>query len=202
MDFLPQSLVQLIEELQQLPGIGPKSAQRLAFHLLKASDSRLENLSRAVGQVKQNVVSCSTCFSLTTETPCRICSDARRDRSLLCIVEGTLDLVAIEKTGEYNGLYHVLQGKLSPLEGVGPEDLRIAELFGRLTGEDCETKEVILALNPDLEGDTTALFLKQKLATFSPVHVSRIARGIPSGGNLEFTDDVTLIRALQGRQTM
>ncbi len=202
MDFLPESITRLIEELQQLPGIGPKSAQRLAFHLLKAPDARLESFGSAVGNVKKNVTQCSQCFSLTTESPCKICSDARRDKTLLCVVETTLDLIAIEKTGEFNGLYHVLQGKISPLEGIGPEDLKITELFMRLTEEGCQVKEVILALNPDLEGDTTALFLRQKLASMCPVNVSRIARGIPSGGNLEYTDDNTLIRALQGRQTM
>lgn len=202
MDFLPESITRLIEELQQLPGVGPKSAQRLAFHFLKAPDARLESFSTAVAGVKTGVIPCGMCFSLTTESPCRICSDARRDRSILCVVESTLDLIALEKTGEFQGLYHVLQGKLSPLEGVGPEDLRMAELFERLTEEGGEVKEVILALNPDLEGDTTALFLRQKLAGLSPVNVSRIARGIPSGGNLEYTDDATLIRAMQGRQTM
>lgn len=202
MDFLPESITRLIEELQQLPGIGPKSAQRLAFHLLKAPESRLESFSGAVAEVKKGVISCGTCHSLTTENPCRICSDAGRDRSILCVVESTLDLIALEKTGEFQGLYHVLQGTLSPLEGVGPDDLRIAELFMRMTEADCEIKEIILALNPDLEGDTTALFLRQKLAGLSPVNVSRIARGIPSGGNLEFTDDATLIRAMQGRQVM
>ncbi len=202
MDFLPESITRLIEELQQLPGIGPKSAQRLAFHLLKSPDSRLESFSSAVGNIKKNVVSCGTCFSLTTESPCKICSNAHRDQSLLCVVESTLDLIAIEKTGEFTGRYHVLQGKISPLEGIGPEDLKIAELFMRLTDEGCPVKEVILALNPDLEGDTTALFLRQKLASMCPVNVSRIARGIPSGGNLEYTDDNTLIRALQGRQSM
>lgn len=202
MDFLPESITRLIEELQQLPGVGPKSAQRLAFHFLKASDARLESFSTAVAGVKTGVIPCGMCFSLTTESPCRICSDSRRDRSILCVVESTLDLIALEKTGEFQGLYHVLQGKLSPLEGVGPEDLRIAELFDRLTEVGGLVKEVILALNPDLEGDTTALFLRQKLAGLSPVNVSRIARGIPSGGNLEYTDDATLIRAMQGRQTM
>lgn len=202
MDFLPESITRLIEELQQLPGIGPKSAQRLAFYLLKASESRLQGFSGAVADVKKGVISCGTCHSLTTENPCRICSDAGRDRSVLCVVESTLDLIALEKTGEFQGLYHVLQGKLSPLEGVGPDDLRIGELFARMTEEGCEIKEIILALNPDLEGDTTALFLRQKLASLSPVNVSRIARGIPSGGNLEFTDDATLIRAMQGRQSM
>jgi len=202
MDFLPESITRLIEELQQLPGIGPKSAQRLAFHLLKAPDARLESFGDAVAGVKKDVVACEKCFSLTTENPCRICSDARRDQSLLCVVESTLDLIALEKTGEYRGLYHVLQGKLSPLEGVGPEDLRIAELFTRLTEADGTVKEVILALNPDLEGDITSSFLRQKLEAISPIYVSRIARGIPSGGNLEYTDDATLIRAMQGRQAM
>lgn len=202
MDFLPASITRLIEELQQLPGIGPKSAQRLAFHLLKSPESRLQSFSGAVAEVKTGVISCGTCHSLTTENPCRICSDARRDKSILCVVESTLDLIALEKTGEFNGRYHVLQGKLSPLEGVGPEDLRIGELFARMTDVGCEIKEIILALNPDLEGDTTALFLRQKLLAISPVQVSRIARGIPTGGNLEFTDDATLIRAMQGRQTM
>lgn len=202
MDFLPESITRLIEEFQQLPGIGPKSAQRLAFHLLKSPDGRVEGLSSAVAGIKSGVVSCSRCFSLTTENPCKICGNPRRDESLLCIVESTLDLIAIEKTGEYHGLYHVLQGKISPLEGIGPEDLKITELFIRLTEENCPVKEVILALNPDLEGDTTALFLRQKLAAICPVNVTRIARGIPSGGNLEYTDDSTLIRALQGRQTM
>lgn len=202
MDFLPASITRLIEELQQLPGIGPKSAQRLAFHLLKSPESRLQSFSGAVAEVKTGVISCGTCHSLTTENPCRICSDARRDKSILCVVESTLDLIALEKTGEFNGRYHVLQGKLSPLEGVGPEDLRIGELFARMTDVGCEIKEIILALNPDLEGDTTALFLRQKLLAISPVQVSRIARGIPTGGNLEFTDDATLIRAMQGRQVM
>jgi recombination protein RecR len=202
MDFLPESIVRLIEEFQQLPGIGPKSAQRLAFHLLKASDGRLEGFGAAVKGLKDGVVSCSTCFSLTTENPCRICSDARRDQGVLCVVESTLDLIAIEKTGEYRGLYHVLQGKLSPLDGIGPEDLRAFELFERVSAEGSTVREVILALNPDLEGDTTALFLRQKLTSWGELAVSRIARGIPSGGNLEYTDDATLIRAMQGRQSM
>ncbi len=207
MDFLPESLTRLIEELQMLPGIGPKSAQRLAFHLLKSGDARLEGLSGAVAEVKKGVIECGECFSLTTASPCKICSDPGRDRSLLCVVESTLDLIALEKTGEFKGLYHVLQGKISPLDGVGPEQLKVVELFARVTeGEDSGlrpvVKEIIFALNPDLEGDTTALFLQQRLATFRPLTLSRIARGLPSGGNVEYADDATLIRALQGRQLM
>lgn len=202
MDFLPASITNLIEAFSQLPGIGHKSAQRLAFHLLKAPDSKLEDLSMAVSELKKNVLPCGVCFSLSSESLCPICRAPERDRNLLCVVESTLDLIAIEKTGEYHGLYHVLEGKLSPLDGIGPDDLRVAELFSRLTEVGSPIKEVILALNPDLEGDTTALFLQQKLNALCPVQVSRIARGIPSGGNLEFTDDATLIRAMQGRQML
>lgn len=199
MDFLPESITRLIEELSLLPGIGPKSAQRLTFHLLKAPEARVLRLSEAVGDIKKGVLTCSLCCSLTTENPCKICSHPQRDTSVLCVVENTLDLLTLEKTGEYKGLYHVLQGKISPLDGIGPEDLRIADLFKRLHAEDSTIKEVILALNPDLEGDTTALFLQQQL---KHLQVTRLARGLPSGGHLEYTDEATLIRALQGRQTM
>ncbi len=201
MDFLPDSLKTLMEELSHLPGVGPKSAQRLAFHLLKSPEAMTEKLGDAVKEVRVGVQQCSTCFSLTTSDPCRICSDSRRDASVLCVLESTLDLIAIEKTGEYRGRYHVLQGKLSPLDGVGPDELKLAELFSRLM-EEGPVREVILALNPDLEGDTTALYIQKKLGTFSAVHVSRIARGIPSGGHLEYTDEATLIRAMEGRQKM
>ncbi|QQR54439.1 recombination protein RecR [Candidatus Peregrinibacteria bacterium] len=202
MDFLPDSLTKLIEELGRLPGIGPKSAQRLAFHLLKSADFKVHGLGEAILNVKNGVQECGHCFSLTTSNPCKICSGPGRDRSLLCVIESTLDLIAIEKTGEYKGLYHVLQGRLSPLDGVGLEQLRITELFVRLSESGCETRELILALNPDLEGDTTALYIQKQVASFSALHVSRIARGIPSGGHLEYTDDATLIRALEGRQRL
>lgn len=202
MDFLPDSLKVLMEELGKLPGIGSKSAQRLAFHLLKSPEAMTEKLGAAVRDVRVGVQQCSVCFSLTTSDPCKICDDPVRDASVLCVVESTLDLIAIEKTGEYRGRYHVLQGRLSPLDGVGPEELKLAELFSRLMDETGGVKEVILALNPDLEGDTTALYIQKKLGTFSAVHVSRIARGIPSGGHLEYTDEATLIRAMEGRQKM
>lgn len=202
MDFLPDSLKVLMEELGKLPGIGSKSAQRLAFHLLKSPEAMTEKLGAAVRDVRVGVQQCSVCFSLTTSDPCKICDDPGRDASVLCVVESTLDLIAIEKTGEYRGRYHVLQGRLSPLDGVGPEELKLAELFSRLMDETGGVKEVILALNPDLEGDTTALYIQKKLGTFSAVHVSRIARGIPSGGHLEYTDEATLIRAMEGRQKM
>ncbi len=202
MDFLPDSILRLINELGRLPGIGPKSAQRLAFHLLKQPNVRNDSLAQAISKAREGVLTCSQCQSLTDQEVCRICSNPTRERDKLCIVESTLDLIALEKTGEYKGLYHVLQGRLSPLEGIGPEQLKIAELFARLTKENQPIREIILALNPDLEGDTTALFLQKKLASFSVLSVSRIARGIPTGGHLEYTDDATLIRALQGRQVL
>lgn len=202
MNFLPKSISRLIDELSRLPGIGPKSAQRLAFHLLKSQDSKLQSLGDAIARAREGVMKCNTCFCLTSEDPCVICGDAKRDRGILCVVESTLDMIAIEKTGEFHGLYHVLEGRISPLDGIGPDDVRIAELFMRITDKDSAIKEVILALNPDLEGDTTALFLQRKLATLDSLKISRLARGIPSGGNLEYTDDATLIRALEGRQVL
>ena len=202
MDFLPKSIHLALEELSRLPGIGPKSAQRLAFWLLKRSDVRNQSLGDSILGIKKGVMTCEVCFSLASEPRCSICSNTERDQSQLCVIESTLDLIALERSGAYHGLYHVLGGKLSPLEGVGPEDLRIAELFERLTAEGSSVREVILALNPDLEGDTTALFLQKKLAGFHALSLTRIARGIPSGGHLEYTDDATLIRALQGRQSL
>lgn len=202
MDFLPQSLRRLMEELSLLPGIGPKSAQRLAFYLLKRGEQRNNALGQSVLEVNKDVLRCETCFCLCSKSPCDICENPARNQAQLCVVESTLDLIALEKTCEYKGRYHVLEGRLSPLEGIGPEDLRIAELFERLTAEGNSVREVILALNPDLEGDTTALFLQRKLAGFHSLSLTRIARGIPSGGHLEYTDDATLIRALQGRQSL
>lgn len=202
MDFLPDSINDLIEELSALPGIGPRSAQRLAFYILNTPDSHIKNLGEAILNIKTGVKECEICFALTTDNPCKICSNQMRDKSLLCVVENTLDMIAIEKTCEFKGVYHVLQGKISPLDGVSPDDIRLKELFARLTSQDSQIKEVILALNPDLEGDTTALFIQQKLSGTTDFNISRIARGIPSGGHVEYTDDATLVRALQGRQRM
>jgi recombination protein RecR len=202
MNFLPDSITNLISELSKLPGIGPKSAQRLAFQLLKKGESETMALGDAILNIKKGVERCTTCFCLTSENPCRICNSSMRDRSQLCIVESTLDLIAIENTGEFKGVYHILQGRLSPLDGIGPDDLRMTELYMRITEEGSEIQEIILALNPDLEGDTTSLFLQKKLSVLRPLEMTRIARGIPSGGHLEYTDDATLIRALQGRQSL
>lgn len=202
MDFLPDSVNKLIEELSKLPGIGQKSAQRLAFHVLKNSDKNNTELGDAVLKIKEGVFLCEICFALAQNEICKICSDPGRDSSVLCVLENTMDMLAIEKTGEFRGLYHVLHGKISPLDGIGPEDIKIAEMFKRLSEPSSTVKEVILAMNPDLEGETTSLFIKKQLESFLPLRVTRIARGVPSGGSLEYSDDMTLIRALQGRQSI
>lgn len=200
MNFLPESVTNLIEELAKLPGIGPKSAQRLAFYILKSNDANISRLGESIINIKMGVKSCNICFALSNAENCKICSDSARNRSLICVVETTMDMLAIEKTCEYKGVYHVLNGKISPLDGIGPEDIRIPELFFRLGKEKID--EIILALNTDLEGETTSLYIQKQLATFDPLKVSRIARGLPSGGTLEYSDSLTLIRALEGRQTL
>lgn len=197
MDFLPESVSKLINELAKLPGVGPKSAQRLGFYLLKRPEAHNQVLGEAVANVRVGVQACGRCHTLASQNPCPICEDLGRDASVLCVVEGTMDMIALEKTGGYKGLYHVLNGKISPLDGVGPDDLTIASLLRRVREEQIE--EVILATNPDLEGETTALYLQKQLMSL-PVKVSRIARGLPSGGNLEYSDEATLIRAMEGRQ--
>ena len=193
------ALSRLIDELARLPGIGRKSARRLAFHLLKADASSVERLASALVDLKQKVIFCEVCQDVTETSPCALCSDTRRADEVICVVEEPADVLAIEATGEYRGRYHVLHGVLSPLDGVGPEDLRIKELLARVR----ETKpgEVILALNPDTEGDATSYYL-QKLLSPAGCAVSRIARGIPVGGDLEFADAATLGRAIQGRERL
>lgn len=200
MDFLPESVSQLINELAKLPGIGAKSAQRLGFHLLKNPDLRNQILGESILNVKKGVVTCSSCCTLASQDPCPLCEDPARDQRSLCVVESTMDLIALEKTREFKGLYHVLQGKISPLDGIGPDDLTVQTLMRRL--QEGIFEEVILATNPDLEGETTALYLQKQLLHYPGLKVTRIARGLPSGGHLEYTDDATLIRALQGRQSL
>lgn len=202
MDFLPESVNKLIEELSKLPGIGAKSAQRLAFHILKKPAVESGALGEAVLKIRESVCYCKECFALTDMEICRICANPNRDKRTLCVVENTMDMLAIEKTCEYKGLYHVLHGKISPLDGVGPDDLKMAQLFRRVTEESSPIQEIILGLNPDLEGDTTGLYIKQKFSILRPIRLTRIARGVPSGGSVEYSDDVTLIRALEGRQTL
>ena len=193
----PPAVARLIEALQRLPGIGPKTAQRLAFHLLKQPTAAVHDLADALVDVKARVVHCSRCFNVTDQDPCGICDDPARDASLLCVVEEPNDLVAMERTGEYRGRYHVLLGALSPLDGIGPDELKVRELLARVEANNI--REVILATNPNVEGDATALYLAKLLRPLG-MHVTRIARGLPVGGDLEYADEVTLSRALEGRR--
>ena len=187
----------LIEALTRLPGIGRKTASRLAFHILRSSPSEAQQLARAILDVKEKIRLCSVCFNLTDEDPCRICQDERRAREVLCVVEGPNDLIAIENTGDFNGRYHVLHGTISPLEGIGPDDLKIRELLERLQKE--QISEVILATNPTVEGGATALYLSNLIKPFS-IKVTRIAYGIPMGSEIEYSDGMTLSKALEGRR--
>ena len=192
-------IARLIALLGQLPGIGEKTAQRLAFHVLRAPPEYAAELAEALSAVSQKVRLCSVCMNLTEQDPCGLCQDPRRDPSLLCVVESVPDLMAIERTAEYRGRYHVLHGCLSPLDGVGPDDLKIKELLARLGGG--AVHEVIVATNPDVEGEATALYL-QKLIGPLGVQVSRIAQGVPMGGDIEYADQVTLGRAIAGRRPL
>ena len=189
----------LIDELGRLPGIGPKSAQRIAFHLLKLPATDVERLARSIVEAKERVRFCSQCFNVAETELCRICTDDRRDPSMICVVEEARDIVAIEKTGEFSGRYHVLLGAISPIDGIGPEQLKIRELLGRLSGD--VVTEVILCTNPNVEGEATALYLARLLKPLG-LTVSRIASGLPVGGDLEYADELTLGRALENRRAV
>jgi recombination protein RecR len=200
MQLLVEPVARLIEEFSRLPGIGPKTAARLVFYLLRAPEEQALALSDALRALRERIRFCSVCFNITDSDPCAICADEGRDRSTICVVEEPLDVVAIERTREYHGLYHVLHGTLSPVEGIGPDDLHIADLLPRLRGNP-PVREVIIATNPNMEGEATAMYLAGQLSG-TGVRVSRLARGLPVGGDLEYADQVTLGRALAGRQTM
>jgi recombination protein RecR len=197
MALLAKPIDHLIEALMRFPGIGRKTASRLAFHILRSSPSEAQELARAILDVKEKIHLCSVCFNLTDEDLCRICKDGNRNREILCVVEGPNDLIAFENTGAFNGRYHVLHGALSPLEGVSPEDIKIKELMERLQRE--EVKEVILATNPTVEGGATALYLTELIKPLG-MKVTRIAYGIPMGGEIEYSDGMTLSKALEGRR--
>ncbi len=199
--LLPESIQSLISALERLPGIGPKSASRLAFYLLRASDEVAQDLSVALANLKANTAFCQECFNITEagRPLCEVCESPKRDSTLICVVEESLDVLAIERTGGYQGKYHVLQGVLSPIEGIGPDDLKIKQLAARVANGG--VKEIILATNPSMEGDATALYLRQQLEPMG-VKVTRLARGLPVGGDLEYADQNTLLRALSGRQEM
>ena len=190
-------VARLIEELHRLPGIGPKSAQRLAYHILRSTASEAQALAEAILEVKEKITLCSVCQNTTDIDPCLTCTDDARDHSVICVVEEPLDILAIERTRGHRGLYHVLHGSISPMEGIGPEQLKIRELLERL--RDSAVTEVIMATNPNLEGEATAMYVSRLLQPLG-VRVTRLARGLPMGGDLEYADDLTLARALENRQ--
>jgi len=195
MQYSSPSIERLIEEFQKFPGVGRKTAQRLVFYLLRSPKEEIAGLAEAIKAVKEKVGFCSVCFNISEKDPCDICTDLNRDRTLICVVEEASDLWALERTGEYKGLFHILGGVLSPLDGIGPDDLRIKELLSRLKEG---VKEIILATNPNTEGEATAVYLSNLIKPLK-VKVTRIARGLPMGGDLEYADQVTLAKAIEGR---
>ena len=208
MTKLPSSLQKLINEFSRLPGVGPKTAQRLAFYLLKQDNIDISSLSQAIANVRSGIVFCSVCHNMGEVDPCATCTDEKRDQSLVCVVEEPLDAQAIDKSGQYNGVFHVLGGVLNPLEGIGPENLQIDSLMERIrppAGEagnpQSAIAEIIIATNPSLEGETTAMHLSKIIKSSNPeIKITRIARGLPMGGDLEYADDITLMRAMEGRR--
>ncbi len=195
----PEPLAKLISELEKLPGVGPKTAQRLAFHIMRAPREDAVRLSEAIAEVRDRVGYCERCFNFSDKPICDICSDPRRDQSIICVVEEARDVVAIEKTGEFHGLYHVLQGAISPIDNVGPEEIRLSELVERLG--DGTVTEIVVATNPNVEGEATALYLARLIKPLE-ITITRIASGLPVGGDLEYADEVTLGRALSGRRKL
>jgi recombination protein RecR len=202
MTKLPNSLNKLINEFSKLPGIGPKTAQRLGFYLLKRDSIDIGELASAISNLKNGVVFCSICHNMVETDPCSTCLDSQRDHSIICVVEEPLDALAIDKSGTFKGLFHVLGGVLSPLDGIGPEQLKIDSLIQRISMPAAnQVKEIIIATNPSLEGETTAMHLAKIIKTHSPaVKITRIARGLPMGGDVEYADDITLTRAMEGRR--
>lgn len=194
MNSFPESVNQLIRELSRLPGIGQKTAQRLTFHILKSDQNDVERLARSLMDIKEKTGSCTICGAITETDPCGICNDSKRDDYLICIVEDAQDIYAFEKTNSFRGKYHVLGGVISPLDGIGPDDLNLEKLYDRIESG----TEIVLATNPSVEGDTTALYLA-KVLTKKKVKITRLARGIPVGSEIEYMDEITLIRAMEGR---
>ena len=197
LEAFPDSILRLIDRFSKFPGIGKKTAQRMAFHVLKDSKENAFSLAKAVKDVKSNIAACSLCGGITEQDPCTICDDPKRDNKLICVVEVPADIYAFERTSGFNGVYHVLGGVLSPLDGIGPDELNIDSLVDRANSGN----EIVLALNPSIEGDTTCLYIN-KLLDESDVKITRLARGIPVGGELEYTDDATLLRAMEGRTSL
>ncbi|NPV06524.1 MAG: recombination protein RecR [Anaerolineae bacterium] len=196
MALLSEPIARLIDEFSRLPGIGPKTASRLTYYLLRAPKDQANALAEALVDLKERTILCARCFNVDVQSPCAICRDESRDQSIICVVEEPLDLVAIERSGRYKGLYHVLHGAISPVEGIGPEDIRARELVERL--REGGVSEVLLATNPNMEGEATAMYLARLIRPLG-IRVTRLARGLPMGGDLEYADEITLARALEGR---
>lgn len=201
MNVTPAPVSKLIDEFSRLPGIGPKTASRLTFYLIRHPAERAEALATALTELHQKVLFCSLCFNIAESDPCPICSDEHRDHALICVVEEPLDVLAIERTRDFHGLYHVLHGAIAPTEGIGPEDLKIAELVNRAHTSPTPLREIILATNPNMEGEATAMYIVRQFAGRGP-KLTRLARGLPVGGDLEYADEITLSRALSGRSEM
>jgi recombination protein RecR len=197
MFYYPDPLAKLISELQKLPSIGPKTAQRIAMHILRMKSEDAKRLGQVISDVKDQIVYCSLCGGVTERDPCHICSDQRRDHKMICVVEETDDIMALEKAGIFNGVYHVLMGALSPMEGINPDDLRIKELFERINSQ--EVAEVLIATNPNSQGQATAIYLSKKIKPLG-IRVTQLAYGLPIGGDIEYADEVTLGKALEGRR--
>lgn len=197
--FYPEPIAKLIDAFTRLPGIGPKTAARLAFHVLRMKEDDVIDFAKALVSVKRNLFYCSVCCNITDTDPCKICQDKSRDQSVICVVQESKDLVAIERMKDYMGQYHVLQGAISPMEGIGPDEIKIAELLRRLSDE--QVQELIIATNPNIEGEATAMYLSRLVKPFG-IKVTRIAHGLPVGGDLEYADEVTLSKALEGRREL
>jgi recombination protein RecR len=197
MPIIAEPISRLVEEFSRLPGIGPKTASRLTYYLLRAPDEQAGALAEAIRELKEHLVYCEVCLNIGEQSPCAICANEQRDHSLVCVVEEPLDVLAIERTGQYSGVYHVLHGAISPVEGIGPDEIRIRELMDRIV--DGTIKEVVLATNPSLEGDATAMYLARLISGTGP-RLTRLATGLPIGGDLEYADEITLGKALEGRR--
>ena len=197
---IPKAITNLVESFERLPGIGPKSAQRLAFYLLHVPQGELDRFAKSVADLKRNTTICSICFSVDETDPCSICSDAKRDNQIICVVEEPLDILAFERSGRFTGVYHVLHGRIDPLNNIGPDEIHISELILRTKTQDPKPSEIILATNPTMEGEATAMFLSKQLKTLnSELRITRIGRGLPTGADIEYADSTTLDQAMNGR---
>ena len=200
---IPKAITDLIESFERLPGIGPKSAQRLTFYLLHVPQGQLDNFAISLQNLKKGTKLCSLCFSIGDEDPCDICRDTSREKSTICVVEQPLDVLALEKSGKYRGLYHVLHGRIDPLNNIGPDEIYIGQLVNRIKKQGAEIKEIILATNPTMEGEATAMYIQKQLKSQnSQLKITRIGRGLPVGADIEYADDITLQRAMEGRSEL